>query len=351
MNSGISQSSNPKIDVIIPFHKVDDYLAESIRSVKASIGVQVRIIAVNDTLQDVQPTQIGLAEQDILIESKVKGYTGALSTGIAVCSSELVAFQDSDDLTDPERLIKQSSYLRKNNYDLVTGKLIKTDRFGSISRNKSIFGEISDFFPVNLKLILGPHGADSSVLGYRFKIQETWKEHTEFAPNFADYGWMLKLQASSKIGHCRDAIYYYRSHREQMSRNTSDISGWYRVFPIWLENFRNTFYEAGNDKDKFSMYLEKHPLVGLCIAFPSALPRLSKEDQLILKMAIEWIMKQSINLSTDQTSLLKETLYRRGYIGTRCRSLRFWPAGLRMINATLYSYFKGIRPRMGKGLF
>lgn len=347
-NPAILQVLTSTVDVVIPFHKVDNYLFESIKSVKASQGVKIRIIAVNDTQQEVTSIQIGLTYQDILVKSEVTGYLGALATGVSTCSSEFIAFQDSDDTSDPERFFKQIAFLRDNNCDLVIGKLIKTDMFGKTMKNVSVFGEISDLFPLKLKFVLGPHGADSSILGKRLKIQEQWTSHANFTPSFSDYGWLLMHKDSFKIGYCKDALYFYRSHSGQMSRKTSDVTGWLGIFPVWLENFRSTFSEVMFEKDKIIAQLTSHPLVGLCIAFPSSTPKLTKSDRYVLKAVIEWIMKQSIIQNSEQMSLLKETLYRRGFIGTRGRSLKFWPAGLRMFSTMLSANSKGIKPRWNK---
>ena len=220
--------------------------------------------------------------------------------------------------------------------------------FGNITKNVSVFGEISDLFSLKLKFVLGPHGADSSILGKRLKIQEQWTSHANFTPSFSDYGWLLMHKDSFKIGYCKDALYFYRSHSGQMSRKTSDLTGWLGIFSVWLENFRSTFSEVMFEKDKISDQLTSHPLVGLCIAFPSSIPKLTKSDRYVLKAVIEWIMKQIIIQNPEQISLLKETLYRRGFIGTRGRSLKFWPAGLRMLSTMLRAHSKGIKPRWNK---
>jgi glycosyltransferase involved in cell wall biosynthesis len=338
----------PEVDVIIPFHVINNYLLESIRSVQNSRMVRVHIIAVNDTLDEVNPGQIGLREQDILVKSEVKGYIGALATGVSTCNSEFIAFQDSDDFTDPERLIRQIEFLYKNKFDLVACKLIKTDKFGNIIDNAPVFGNISDSFSMRLKFILGPHGADSSILGKRWIIQKYWKIHSNFTTSFSDYGWIVKLQNFYKVGFCKDALYYYRSHDKQMSRSTSDVIGWNDFFPVWLENFRHTFSDEMPDTNTICSQLIEHPLVGLCIAFPSSLPKLTKSDRYVLNMVIEWITKQNNQQNCDQTLELEESLYRRGFIGTRGRALRFWPAGFRMFYAMLRIYFKGVKPRLSK---
>lgn len=48
------------------------------------------------------------------------GFAGAVTTGMFATRGEIIAFQDSDDLSHPKRIQKQVQYLRKHpNIDLV----------------------------------------------------------------------------------------------------------------------------------------------------------------------------------------------------------------------------------------
>ena len=344
INSTPSQILSPTVDVIIPFHVVDEYLIKSIGSVRASRGVLIRVIAVNDTEKEVVPQQIGLSDYDILVKSEKRGYQGALSTGVSICNSEYIAFQDSDDFADLDRLSKQIIFLKENDVDIVTGKLIRTDMSGKPLKSKYVFGSIPDHLSQKQKLMLGPHGADSSILGKRSIIQENWQHHSCFTTTFADYGWLLSLQDSIKIRYCSAALYFYRSHSGQMSRKISDSQGWAQVFPLWFKNLSNEMKVTQLENEETLKSLREYPVVGLCLAFPSFLPRLTKAERTML----EWLITQLLRENYANKSLLKETLYRRGFIGTRGKIIRFWPAGLRMFTTALVSYFNGVRPRIGK---
>jgi glycosyltransferase involved in cell wall biosynthesis len=116
MEQSVTQLSQPSVDVIIPFHRVDEFLNQAIDSAQSSQGVRVRVIAINDSGQSVDRAALGLRGTDILTKSKSKGYLGALSTGFEACQSEYIAFLDSDDLQDSDRLFEQISCMEMENF-------------------------------------------------------------------------------------------------------------------------------------------------------------------------------------------------------------------------------------------
>ena len=98
-----------KVDVLIPFHRIDSYLNAAIASAQASQGVHLRVIAINDSGQEVEKARLGLRAEDLLVKSIFKGYLGALSTGFANCDADFIAFLDSDDLQDVNKLLRDHS--------------------------------------------------------------------------------------------------------------------------------------------------------------------------------------------------------------------------------------------------
>ena len=340
-----SITSLPEVDVVVPFHLVNQYLLESIKSIKSSKGVSVKVIAVNDTGSKTTLKQIGLEDSDILINSIGRGYVAALSTGIGCCESEFFAFQDSDDFSDEFRLLNQISLLRAQNLDIVSGELIKTDSFGNTFEDRAITGKIPKKLTPKEKLIFGPHGADSTIVGRNSVFKNTWNVHQNFTSSFADYGWLLSVINSVTIGHCEAAKYFYRAHSMQMSRSAIDLNGWEAVFPYWLKNFFEIFGITEDiDSHVFSTFMS-HPNVGLCLAFPSSLPKLNSCDREYLKMIIDYILdSKNFNDFSDQEDL-KEILFRRGFVGTRGAVIKYWFAGLKMIFSITLQYIRGIKPR------
>jgi glycosyltransferase involved in cell wall biosynthesis len=334
------------LDVIIPFHNLNPYLIEAVNSVKSSSGVNTRIIAVNDTGTEIHPKQIGLEDNDVLINCIGKGYQDALSTGVEISTAEYLGFQDSDDFTDRERFYNQIELLNRNGFDAVTCRLVRTNAFGKSFPKFPIFGELPGNLSQAQRLIFGPHGADSTIVGKTTFIKQNWFYHKSFTVSFADYGWLLSTVSDGKFGFAENALYYYRSHDDQMSRRAKDLPGWSKLFILWQSNLERVVRTQSDEGSELFTSLLNQPLVGLALAFPSALPKLNKIERGVFKSLIKHIFISLVVDDQEQKKNLKETLYRRGFVGTRGRSPIFWVSGFRMCHDLIMSWIKGIKPRL-----
>jgi len=335
------------IDVIVPFHKVDLYLAPAIQSVKQSQGVNVRVIAVNDSGILVDANTIGLDANDVLIPADGKGYLAALATGVSNASAPLLAFQDSDDLTHPSRLFKQASMLLNQNLDLVTGNLVRMNSSGKVISTESVFGNLPKFLSPHEKLIFGPHGADSAILGRTSFVKDSWHSHRKFSPSFADYGWLLSIIDKAKIAHENSAVYYYRSHPFQMSRLAKDMNQWNLIFELWLNNLTRAMSKKNGSAEVEEVLIKIDSTLAINIAFPSAFINLDKGA----KSDLYEVTRILRNLDRYQDSLESQKftvlLDRRIFIATRGRDLRYFWVGLQMFRRLLLNQFNGLKPRRG----
>ncbi len=336
---------NYEIDVIIPFHAVNSYLPISISSIKSSVGIKVRVIAVNDTGIEISKDDIGLGIYDVLVRNNGIGYLDALSTGVTKIESDYVGFQDSDDLTDSTRLYRQVKSLILNDYDLVSGKIIKINSKGRIAKDKPVFGRLPLFFSPEQKLIFGPHGADSTLVAKASLIKKTWNLHSNFSQFYADYGWVLSILPNIRIGYCDNAIYYYRSHRMQMSRKVSNSSELNKLLDLWINN-----YLFLTSRDNLSCLEDELRLKSmsksiLAIAIPAFLPTLNKEERFFLKYMIKEIGEAFDVKSKKNSDVLNHLLFRRGLIATRGRCIAYWPQLIPLISDLVRNIFNGIFPR------
>ena len=343
-----AEFSSSMIDVIVPFHKVNSFLVESISSVKASEGVNVRIIAVNDSGVVLQKNDIGLRSQDVLVKSAGKGYIDALATGVTTSTATYIAFQDSDDFSDSCRFKYQLEDLLANSCDLVTGRLVRTNIAGQITPVASPFGTLSKLLNPSERLIFGPHGADSSIFAKADILKSTWSTHAKFSPSFADYGWLLTVSPQLKLGYSPNAIYYYRAHNSQMSRNANDMSEWASIAGLWAANIAHFNLALSSKEDKLLNEIRSNPNISLAIAFPASLVKLTRKEKQTFHKTIILIQKITQKNSSRDNILIREALFRRGFIASRGLQIRYWGAGIRMLTTIVARYFYGIKPRIGK---
>lgn len=308
---------NYTIEVIIPFHRVDVYLEKAITSVLSSKFVETRIIAVNDTGEYVRHETLGLRESDVLINTKVRGYVNALFTGVESTNEQFVTFLDSDDLMHPLRFSEQLNLLTSGQFDIVSCNMGRIDTDGHLLSSKRLLGKIPN--PVNRRelWIIGSHGADSTLMCKGDILRKFWKSHGTFGAHFADYGWALSLPQSIRIGHLDESYYLYRNHPRQISSHPSLGNSWSSIYPLWESNLGIQFpgiWQKCSVTDQ----------IGLAVAFPAALVRLSKSDVNLLGRFIDVLMEYFGPRSEIEIRAWRATLMRRAFIADRGRSIRYW---------------------------
>jgi glycosyltransferase involved in cell wall biosynthesis len=312
------------------------------------MGVNVRIIAVNDSKDVLRAKDLGLNGEDKLIQLLGRGYIAALATGISASTAEYIAFQDSDDFSDSQRLQRQLAHLQANSLDLVTAQLVRTTEEGNVWPAISPFGKLASSLTSTERLIFGPHGADSSILAKAAFVKATWPFHSQFSPTFADYGWLLHVAPKIKIGYSAESIYYYRSHADQMSRRAHDMSDWHLMSDLWIENLKNL---SSNLTPKEISLLEKvklQPKISLAISFPSSLTKLSNSEIGLMIRLITLIRKIVDKSEPRENKMIHETLKRRAFLATRGKKIQYWAAGSRLTFCVASRFLTGIKPRIGK---
>ena len=332
------------IDIIIPFHIENELLQLAIKSALESTGVSTRLILVNDTGLPISRSHFPMRSHDVLVLTETRGYSSALTRGILEVSSKSVAFLDSDDTIHPKKLSIQFRKLVEENLDLVSSTLVKVDNFGNPFPRRTLLGEVprENLNPFDL-LLLGAHGADSSMLIKSDLLKASWSVHSKFPSVYADYGWFWTLPGDVKTGHSPEAIYYYRAHSAQMSRNPEMLESWNKVSSTVTSNLGKTSLSI---QKSFQGVI--NPKILLALAFPSSLVSLTRTERVQFVALARRLMSEFPTDSKHSKRFLRRTLARRALIASR------------FMEVSLYSYLPGFiidvlihglssyKPRVGK---
>jgi glycosyltransferase involved in cell wall biosynthesis len=332
------------VDIIIPFNRVDNFLIEAISSAKSSNGIIPRLILVNDSQKFVAPESLFLNASDLLVINLEHGYIGALKTGINLSTAPYVGFLDSDDLTDPDRFRLQISRLIRDDVDYVSSALRKFSSKTGKTVTHSVFGKIPKVEDAALLLLLGAHGADSSIVAKGESIRKTWANHSKYQTALADYGWLVSsLMLGHTLSHEEKAVYFYRSHGAQLSRSNSITQAWIDIWPLWKEfkKSRLSFLRNFNS-------IELSQKTALALTFPSALQKLDRAESKDLRKAINALLFDLTACNSPDLDVWETTLWRRYVISSRFLGVKKHRYLIQVMVASMIALLKGIKTRPSK---
>ena len=112
-----------KVSVIIPVHNMQELLGKCMESVMSQTMSDLEMILVENASTDDSPVmcdEYALKDQRVkVLHLDVGDLSTARNSGVAVATSEYVAFLDSDDTVDPQMYDTLYSFAVENDLDLV----------------------------------------------------------------------------------------------------------------------------------------------------------------------------------------------------------------------------------------
>ena len=105
---------DPLVSVVIPTYNRGALIGETLESVFAQTYQRLEVIVVDDGSTDDTEAVVGrFGGRVIYIRQQNQGLPGSRNVGLARATGEFVAWQDSDDLWNPEKTAIQLGYLRR----------------------------------------------------------------------------------------------------------------------------------------------------------------------------------------------------------------------------------------------
>lgn len=200
------------ISVVIPTYNRADTITRAIMSVLNQTYKDLEVIVVDDNSNDNTDEVI-----KNIIDGRVKYYKfhenkgacAARNYGIEMSRGEYIAFQDSDDEWDKNKLKKQVDYLIKNNLDIVS------------CRVKSINNKCEKIFPINIEvnndIYIKNKITTQTILGKRKCFMET--KFNEDLPRFQDWELSLRLIKKYKVKIMEDILVNVYLQENSISKN------------------------------------------------------------------------------------------------------------------------------------
>ncbi len=294
------------IDVVLPFHRDDNFLLQAVRSVTDQIGCKVNLILVDDR-KDNAKLQFEVPKSTKIIKTNGVGYCAALKSGLDECQSKFVAFQDSDDVSSPNRLSMQLKKIIEEELDLVFCEMEAINKHGQKSR-------IARPTPLSANsaieaLLVGSYGADSTWLLKNEKLSGFF----QFSYQSLDWATALINFPVMKIGSVEEALYLYRRHPKQMT-SSSDyfLKAFDEIYPLWSNVNSHLALPRLSKEDAATIAFPpsgrkwNSEVQSWSIAFLNQISNLSRDESnrfeaILGQRAIQSIIGHGVNLEAFQT--------------------------------------------------
>jgi len=205
----------------MPVYNAQAYVTEAVRSILNQTFEDFEFIIVDDGSTDRTPRILAEFERQDrrirLISRANTGIVGALNDALAAAEAPLVARMDADDVSTPQRLGRQVSYMNEHPECVALGgRVVGTDPYGCMlfrSEHKldheSIEAELLNGvgWAIVHPAAMMRRDAVMRVGGYRKEFQ--WVE---------DLDLFLRLAEVGRLANLPDELLLYRQHTESVNR-------------------------------------------------------------------------------------------------------------------------------------
>jgi glycosyltransferase involved in cell wall biosynthesis len=203
------------LDVLVPFHRVDNFFREAISSLGECRGVNFRTILIDDRKdrsQGIMELLQNLKFFEIVKTNGGEGYGAALKVGTSATTADAVALFNSDDLVRPDRFKIQLKALET--HELSVSNIGRIDAKGN--QTTSLAGRIftTEYDPIFL--LFGAYGANAT-----WCMRKDWWTSNAFFDSKECLDWRIALKAfpNSQICYSPEPLYLYRKHSSQVTSN------------------------------------------------------------------------------------------------------------------------------------
>jgi O-antigen biosynthesis protein len=208
----------PKVSVIMSVYNGAKYLESAIDSIISQTYRNFEFIIINDGSTDDTSRILASYHDDriiILNNSQNIGLTKSLNRGIASSRGELIARQDADDVSMPERLKYQVEYMDAHPGTGLLGTCVKwIDAEGAISGD-GIFATKPD--RIQAELLSSIPFLHGTFILRRSCMNEMGMGYNEEIPVAQDCDLLFRISERWDIANLPDFLYQHRRHEDRIT--------------------------------------------------------------------------------------------------------------------------------------
>jgi glycosyltransferase involved in cell wall biosynthesis len=210
---------NPELSVILSVYNGQNYISEAIDSILTQTFTDFELILINDGSNDATPTIINSYSDSRIVyiqNEKNIGIPKSLNKGLKIARGRYIAIMDADDISLPDRFLKQFTFLENNPEVAVCGTWINIiDKNGNLVDNwiYPISSNVISFCLMFYCCIANP------TTMYRKKITQKIGDYNPEFIAAMDYDLWIRANEHYTISNLPEFLLNYRIHGENISQN------------------------------------------------------------------------------------------------------------------------------------
>lgn len=219
--------NEPLVSIITPLYNCEKYIEETIQSVINQTYENWEMIIVDDCSKD---KGVEIVEKYQRLDNRIKLYKNEINLGgagtrnkcIEKAKGKYIAFLDSDDLWKKEKLEKQISFMKKNNYLF---SYTKYERISEDGHKLNLISKIPQKLNYKYMLKVNPIGCLTAVYNQE-KLGKIYLPEIKIGQDFAL--WLEVLKKSGNAHGLMESLAEYRYRESSLSKNKKK-----KVFCLW----------------------------------------------------------------------------------------------------------------------
>jgi glycosyltransferase involved in cell wall biosynthesis len=217
-------SKTPKVTVFMPVYNGETHLRDCINSILRQTYTDFEYLIIDDGSTDASVEVVGYFSDPrirLIQNAKNMGIARTRNRGFELAQGEYVAFVDCDDICAPDRLEMQVQFMDIHPKVGFCGTWVQDiDEEG-----KLINGKLRTF-PINNRkireeLLWGPSLWNPSLIMRKSVIEQYSLYHNPKYIVASDYDLWIRASRVTQFANLPKVLYYYRSHRNQISQRRS----------------------------------------------------------------------------------------------------------------------------------
>ena len=225
-------SEDPKVTVLMPVYNGEKYLKKAIDSILCQTFKEFEFLIINDgsTDKSVEMIKTYSDPRIRLVENEENlGLIATLNKGIDLARGKYIARMDQDDISLPERLVKQIAFMDTHPEVGVCGTWAKIidDQGRVISLRRTPKGKAAH------RLCWRPTPFIHPSCMLRSALIKEYRYRSGF-PHAEDYDLWLRLCLKTHFANIGEYLLLYRVHDTNKTRRTEQLSSGFTAFTSFL---------------------------------------------------------------------------------------------------------------------